>query len=46
MPELRDIMREEVEGAFRGKQAPQAALDNVVNRGNRVLREFERTNKA
>ena len=46
MPELRNIVYEEVEGAFQGKQAPQAALDNVVARGNRVLREFERANKA
>jgi len=46
MPEIRNIVYEEVEGAFQGKQAPQAALDNVVSRGNRVLREFERANKA
>ena len=46
MPDIRNIIHEEVEGALQRKQAPQAALDNVVSRGNRVLREFERANKA
>ena len=46
MPELRNIVYEEVEGAFQGKQDAKGALDNVVSRGNRVLREFERANKA
>ena len=46
MPEIRNIVYEEVEGAFQGKQDAKAALDNVVSRGNRVLREFERANKA
>lgn len=46
MPEIRNIIYEEVERAFQGQQAPQAALDNVVSRGNRVLREFERANRA
>ena len=46
MPELRNIVYEEVEGAFQGKQDAKGALDNVVSRGNRVLREFERANKV
>ncbi len=46
MPEIRNIIYEEVEGAFQGKQDAKAALDTVVSRGNRVLREFERSNKA
>ena len=46
MPELRNIVYEEVERAFQGQQGAQAALDNVVSRGNRVLREFERANRA
>ena len=46
MPELRNIEYEEVEKAFQGQQSAQQALDNVVARGNRVLREFERANKA
>lgn len=46
MPELRSIAYEEVERALQGQQGAQAALDNVVGRGNRVLREFERANRA
>jgi len=46
MPELRNIVYEEVERALQGQQGAQAALDNVVGRGNRVLREFERANRA
>ena len=45
MPELRNIAYEEVERALQGQQGAQAALDNVVGRGNRVLREFERANR-
>ena len=37
---------EEVEKAFQGQQTAQAALDSAVARGNRVLRDFERQNKA
>ena len=46
MPELRNIVYEEVERAFQGQQDAKGALDNVVSRGNRVLREFERANRA
>ena len=46
MPELRNIVYEEVERALQGSQGAQAALDNVVGRGNRVLREFERANRG
>lgn len=46
MPELRNIVYEEVERALQGQQGAKAALDSVVSRGNRVLREFERANKA
>lgn len=46
MTELRNIVYEEVERALQGQQSAQGALDNVVGRGNRVLREFERANKA
>ena len=35
--------REEVEKALQGQQNAQAALDSVVQRGNRVLREFEKS---
>ncbi len=46
MSELRSIVYEEVERALQGQQGAQAALDTVVGRGNRVLREFERANRA
>ncbi len=46
MPELRNIQYEEMERAFQGQQTAQQAMDNAVTRGDRVLREFERANKA
>lgn len=46
MPEIRNIVYEETEKALQGQQPAQAALDSVVTRGNRVLRDFERANKA
>lgn len=46
MAELRNIQYEEVERAFQGQQTAQQALDNAVTRGNKVLREFEKANKA
>jgi sn-glycerol 3-phosphate transport system substrate-binding protein len=39
--QIRDIIAEELEGAFAGKQPAQQALDNAVKRGNAVLRQFE-----
>ena len=46
MPEIRNIIYEEVEKALQGQQNAQAALDSAVTRGNKVLREFERANRA
>ena len=46
MPEIRNIIYEETEKALQGQQTAQAALDSAVTRGNRVLRDFERANKA
>jgi sn-glycerol 3-phosphate transport system substrate-binding protein len=46
MPEIRNIMQEELEKAFQGQQDAQQALDNAVQRGNVVLRNFERANKS
>jgi sn-glycerol 3-phosphate transport system substrate-binding protein len=43
MPEIRDIIYEEIELAFQGQKSAQAALDSAVERGNVVLRNFERT---
>ena len=41
---IRDVIEEELEQAFSGKKSAQAALDLAVERGNRLLRQFERAN--
>jgi sn-glycerol 3-phosphate transport system substrate-binding protein len=44
--EIRNIIQEELEKAFQGQQNAQQALDAAVNRGNQVLRNFERQNRG
>jgi sn-glycerol 3-phosphate transport system substrate-binding protein len=39
---VRDAIDDELEQAFAGKKSAQAALDSAVERGNRLLRQFER----
>jgi sn-glycerol 3-phosphate transport system substrate-binding protein len=39
---IRDAIEDELEQAFSGKKSAQAALDSAVERGNRLLRQFER----
>jgi sn-glycerol 3-phosphate transport system substrate-binding protein len=39
---IRDVIEDELELAFSGKKPAQAALDSAVERGNRLLRQFER----
>jgi sn-glycerol 3-phosphate transport system substrate-binding protein len=46
MPEIRNIIQEELEKAFQGQQTAQQALDSAVQRGNTVLRNFERANRS
>jgi sn-glycerol 3-phosphate transport system substrate-binding protein len=41
---IRDVIDEELEQAFSGKRTAQAALDFAAERGNRLLRQFERAN--
>jgi len=41
---IRDVIDEELEQTFSGKKSAQAALDSAVERGNRLLRQFERAN--
>jgi sn-glycerol 3-phosphate transport system substrate-binding protein len=41
---IRDVIDDELEQAFGGKKSAQAALDSAVERGNRLLRQFERSN--
>jgi sn-glycerol 3-phosphate transport system substrate-binding protein len=41
--QIRDIFAEEIESALNGQKAPKAALDAATERGNTMLRQFERT---
>jgi len=41
---IRDVIDDELEQAFSGKKSAAAALDAAVERGNRLLRQFERAN--
>ena len=41
---VRDVIDDELEQAFSGKRSAQDALDLAVERGNRLLRQFERAN--
>lgn len=43
--QIRDVMDEELEAVWSGKKTPKEALDTAVERGNRLLRQFERDNK-
>ncbi len=43
MVQLRDIWSEEIESALAGKKTAKQALDDAVNRGNVLLRQFEKT---
>jgi sn-glycerol 3-phosphate transport system substrate-binding protein len=44
--EIRNIIYEEMEKAFQGSQTAQQAMDSAVSRGNKVLRDFEKSVKA
>jgi sn-glycerol 3-phosphate transport system substrate-binding protein len=44
--EIRNIIYEEMEKAFQGGQTAQQAMDSAVARGNKVLRDFEKSVKA
>jgi sn-glycerol 3-phosphate transport system substrate-binding protein len=41
---IRDVIDDELEQAFSGKKTAQAAMESAVERGNRLLRQFERAN--
>ncbi len=43
---IRDAIEDELEAAFAGKKSAQQALDSAVERGNKLLRQFERANPA
>lgn len=44
--EIRNIIYEEMEKAFQGGQSAQQAMDNASSRGNKVLRDFEKSVKT
>jgi len=46
LPEIRNIIQEELEKALQGGQTAQQAMDNSVARGNKVLREFQKSVKS
>jgi sn-glycerol 3-phosphate transport system substrate-binding protein len=43
LAEIRNILYEETEKMLQGQQTAQQTLDNGVERGNRVLREFQKS---
>ncbi|MHC2787478.1 ABC-type glycerol-3-phosphate transport system substrate-binding protein [Bradyrhizobium liaoningense] len=43
MVQLRDVWAEEIEQALAGKKTAKQALDSAVERGNTMLRQFEKT---
>jgi sn-glycerol 3-phosphate transport system substrate-binding protein len=45
-PQIRDVIDEELEGVWAGKQDAKTALDKAVQRGNDLLEKFARQNKG
>jgi len=43
--QIRDVINEELEALWAGDQSAKAALDKAVERGNKLLRKFERSAK-
>jgi sn-glycerol 3-phosphate transport system substrate-binding protein len=43
LPEIRNIIYEEVEKALQGQQTAEAAMESAATRGNKVLREFQKS---
>jgi len=43
--QIRDVIDEELENVWSGKKTAKEALDTAVDRGNKLLRQFERDNK-
>jgi sn-glycerol 3-phosphate transport system substrate-binding protein len=43
LPEIRNILYEEIEKALQGQQSAEQALASAVTRGNVVLRQFEKS---
>ena len=45
MPQVRDVMDEELEAVWAGKKTAKQGLDDAVRRGNEVIERFNRANK-
>ena len=45
-PRYTVIVDEELESVWTGKKTPQQALDTAVERGNQLLRRFEKSTKS
>jgi sn-glycerol 3-phosphate transport system substrate-binding protein len=45
LPQIRDVMDEELEAVWAGKKAPQQALDEAVRRGNEIIDRFNKANR-
>ncbi len=43
--QIRDIIAEDLEAVFAGKEAAQAGLDDAVKRGNALLQQFEQNTR-
>ncbi|WP_237478803.1 sn-glycerol-3-phosphate ABC transporter substrate-binding protein UgpB [Lichenibacterium dinghuense] len=43
LPEIRAVIYEEIEKALQGQQSAQTAMDSAVERGNRILRDFQKS---
>lgn len=43
MPQIRDVIEEELERALNGDKSAQQALDDAADRGNALLEQFERS---
>ena len=45
-PQIRDVIDEELEGVWAGKQDAKTALDKAVKRGDELIEKFARANKG
>jgi sn-glycerol 3-phosphate transport system substrate-binding protein len=43
--QIRDIINQELEAIWAGKKSAKKGLDDAANRGNKLLRKFEKANK-
>ncbi|ATP11826.1 ABC transporter substrate-binding protein [Bartonella henselae] len=44
LPQIRSILDQELEAVLNGSKTPKDGLDEAVERGNKLLREFEKAN--